>query len=625
MYNLKAFLAVTLFALAGTTTQAYADEETIDLSAQEYSNGTQYSSTTGTNVTLTYGDGTNDGKYYDTGTGIRIYGEGHMTVSVADGYKMTEIVVTCDNATASKNKTYPTTTDVVDTGTLTLSDATSTWTGEATSVTYTRPSGGGHWRIQKVQVTYESTGDASKTNTKVAFANASYSFDQGDTGISSFTGQTATLTDADDNAVTGTLAYESSNTDVATVNASTGAVSLTGTTGTTTIKATFAGDDTYNGSSASYTITIVPVCENIAALTALTSGTEAKLMLTNAIVTYVNGSRHYLEDASGAILVYMYSGFDYTAGQVLNGKAAVTYTLYYSLPELTAFTADGEITVTSGTVAATEMSVEDALKAENYSKYVKMTGATVASGKVTDGTNTLTLHDLFSQSLTFTTNGIYNIVGIPNIYGSTHELAVISFEPVVVDQTVTIGETGYATLYYGTQALTVPTGVEAYTYSNVEDSKLTVSKTYTEGDVIAKGTAVVVKGTAGDYTFGYSTEDGTGDTDNLLKGTDEAATTTGGEVYYMLSTDSEGENVGFYYGATDGAAFTNGAHKAYLPLTSAQAGSIRAFILDGGQDATAITTATTARETGKAYDLQGRRVATPTKGLYILNGKKIIK
>lgn len=623
MYNFKTLLAAALFALAGTTTQAYADEETIDLSAQGYSNGTQYSSTTGTNVTLSYGDGANDGKYYNTGTGIRIYGGGHMTVSVADGYKMSKIIVTCSGANNA-----PTAASVVDAGTLTISGATSTWTGDATSVTYTRPSGSGHWRIQKVTVTYASTGDASKTNTTMSFPEASYSFDEGDDGkISAFVGPSPTLKDASDKTLTGkTISYTSSNTAVGTVNATTGQVSLTGATGTTTIKATFAGDDTYNGSSASYTITVVPVIQNIAALKALSSGTSAKLKLTDAIVTYVNGANHYLQDATGAIDVYMYSGFDYTAGQVLNGKATVTYTLYSSLPEISSFTADGEITVTTGKVAATEMSVEDALKDENLNKYIKMTGATVESSKVTDGENTIGLYNTFKldPAPSFSTDGTYNIVGIASIHSSTKQIAVISFEKADGDVTVKIGETGYATLYYGTQALTVPTGVEAYTY-NVKDGALEESNVYEAGKVIPAGTGVVLKAEAGTYNFTNTDWAGEADPDNLLKGTDEAATTTGGDVYYMLSTNTSGENVGFYYGATDGAAFTNGAHKAYLALTTAQAGGIRAFMLDGSKDATAILTATIANKQNKAYDLQGRRVAAPTKGLYILNGKKIIK
>jgi len=52
-----------------------------------------------------------------------------------------------------------------------------------------------------------------------------------------------------------TLSYSSSTPTVATVNESTGKVTLVAA-GTTTITATFAGDETYNGRSASYTLTV---------------------------------------------------------------------------------------------------------------------------------------------------------------------------------------------------------------------------------------------------------------------------------------------------------------------------------------------------------------------------------
>lgn len=59
------------------------------------------------------------------------------------------------------------------------------------------------------------------------------------------------------------LTYTSNNTSVATVNASTGAVKLTGTAGTSTITATYAGNDSYKGSSATYTITVAEATTSV--------------------------------------------------------------------------------------------------------------------------------------------------------------------------------------------------------------------------------------------------------------------------------------------------------------------------------------------------------------------------
>lgn len=70
-----------------------------------------------------------------------------------------------------------------------------------------------------------------------------------------FAGQVATT-----DPVGKTLAYTSSDTEVATVNESTGAVTLVAA-GTTLITAAFAGDDDYNPAQASYALTVEPAGE----------------------------------------------------------------------------------------------------------------------------------------------------------------------------------------------------------------------------------------------------------------------------------------------------------------------------------------------------------------------------
>ena len=41
-------------------------------------------------------------------------------------------------------------------------------------------------------------------------------------------------------------------------------------------------------------------------------------------------------------------------------------------------------------------------------------------------------------------------------------------------------------------------------------------------------------------------------------------------------------------------------------------------------DQTGISRIENVKENGAVYDLQGRRVENPTKGLYIVNGKKVM-
>lgn len=73
---------------------------------------------------------------------------------------------------------------------------------------------------------------------------------------SSFTGQNPTAT-ADEQEVTGlTFTYEIKGDSIGSVDESTGVVTLNGTTGSATVTATFAGNDDYRPTTASYTIAV---------------------------------------------------------------------------------------------------------------------------------------------------------------------------------------------------------------------------------------------------------------------------------------------------------------------------------------------------------------------------------
>ena len=118
---------------------------TITFSDLGLENGVQYSDPfDGGDFTVTFAGGANDGKYYTTGAGIRVYGDGTMTIAAKSG-NLTQIVITYDGS----NK--PTTNDVVNVGT--YNNSTGTWTGEAASVVFTRPSGSGHWRVKTITAT----------------------------------------------------------------------------------------------------------------------------------------------------------------------------------------------------------------------------------------------------------------------------------------------------------------------------------------------------------------------------------------------------------------------------------------------------------------------------------------
>jgi len=191
---------------------------------------------------------------------------------------------------------------------------------------------------------------------------------------------------------------------------------------------------------------------------------------------------------------------------------------------------------------------------------------------------------------------------------------------------VTIGESGYGTLYYGEKNLIVPSGVSATTYV-VNNGTLSSTLTYDEGDIIPCATGVVLEGSAATYTFTVTTDAGVQPTSNMLRGSDTDSITTGGTLYYQLSLDANETacSIGFYYGADNGGAFTNKAHKAYLAVSSSS-NAKAAYPLNG---TTGIATIDVEDSTTPViYTISGIRMNGDAnqlpKGIYIVNGKKVV-
>jgi hypothetical protein len=112
------------------------------------------------------------------------------------------------------------------------------------------------------------------------------------------------------------------------------------------------------------------------------------------------------------------------------------------------------------------------------------------------------------------------------------------------------------------------------TFSSDNAGVLTIGETYTAGDIIPAGTALLVEGTEGVYDPVVAVSDEAAPT-NLLKGSDVAETTTGDGKHYKLANGESG--LGFYYAEAGGAAFMNKAHRAYLVLGGSEARSFVSF------------------------------------------------
>jgi hypothetical protein len=206
----------------------------IDLTQQGYSNQQEVSSVSKNPITIAFNQGSNSNvpKYFTTGTAVRVYGGGYFTVS--SDKTIVKIVLTFGNDDGNNAIT-------TDCG----SYNTNTWTGNSNSVKFSIGGTSGNRRIQKITVTYQ------KAVGEVILASRDLKFSLSEATATVGQPFTAPTLDGEKSGVT----YTSSNPNAATVNESTGEVTLVAA-GTTTITASAPKTDQYEADTASYTLTV---------------------------------------------------------------------------------------------------------------------------------------------------------------------------------------------------------------------------------------------------------------------------------------------------------------------------------------------------------------------------------
>lgn len=184
---------------------------------------------------------------------------------------------------------------------------------------------------------------------------------------------------------------------------------------------------------------------------------------------------------------------------------------------------------------------------------------------------------------------------------------------------LTVGEAGWATANFPF-AVTLPTSVKAYVVSAAADGVATLTEV--TGTVPAQ-TPVLINAAATTYELAISTEAAEPVSGNLLSGT-LIATAVPAETraYILVNDDTEG--VGFYLMKNDDR--TIGANKAYLTLPASVDATSLSLKSDDGTITGINGVEVSAGADAPVYDLQGRRLPqVPEKGIYIQNGKKIMK
>lgn len=183
-----------------------------------------------------------------------------------------------------------------------------------------------------------------------------------------------------------TPVYTSSDETVATVSEAGVVTALKA--GSTTITATVEAETGVNTeASVTYEVTVKDA-SNVAGIKAITSAASVVTFtadLTDAVVTYVNGSHAFIQDASGA--VYASCGSSLTAGKKINGAVSGSVKAANQIDEITAIDLS-DATVTDGVIPSAAVITAATLaanKADYEGKLVSIEGATVTESK-TSGT-----------------------------------------------------------------------------------------------------------------------------------------------------------------------------------------------------------------------------------------------
>lgn len=199
---------------------------------------------------------------------------------------------------------------------------------------------------------------------------------------------------------------------------------------------------------------------------------------------------------------------------------------------------------------------------------------------------------------------------------------------------VKIGPHGYTSYYLENENFEVPTGCTAYIVKGASLAGGVGNATvqaFAAGSIIPKQTGFILGGTA-NTTVAYRAHVTGSEVDvsgNLLVGTATENEFSGaGYKYYIFGNGSQGQ--GFYHqGTRDGNSIKVGAHHAGLRLPTSGYAPAKQLVFDFEEArrnaTTGISTISSNTADGNTvYDLQGRRVQNPVKGIYIMNGKKII-
>lgn len=482
-YALRSWMTLLLLCFMGS---AWGQTEvSIDFSKQGFANGVEIApGSIDENIAYSFAKGSNSNasKYYTSGTSVRAYGGNILTITPQNGAVITSIAFTYSSGGTLVLKADGLSSD----GTL--------WNGNsAEAVEFVSDGTKGHARIKIITVTYTLGAVVERASTPVFTPASGTLFDEA---------QEVTITTATEGA---TIYYTTDSTEPTTAStAYTGSFSITETT---TVKAIAVKEGMENSGVATAVYNKVETLKGIAGLkTAITSTTEVNVaaVLTNAVVTAVNGSNVLLEDGEAGITLFT-SGHGLKVGNVINGMVTGTAKLYSGLRELVSIDLSSATVTEGGEIPATELTLSEL--SANFDKYesmrVKITDATMSTalaaqnGEITQGEASMVLRAIVKE-ITADADAQVDVFGYPGLFGSTQQLRILAQEDIIVKiagkitATLEFAASAYTMNIGETQTIAATTNsTAAVEYVSSDESVATVDAVSGEVTAVAAGTATI--------------------------------------------------------------------------------------------------------------------------------------
>lgn len=399
-----------------------------------------------------------------------------------------------------------------------------------------------------------------------------------------------------------TPAYTSSNTEVATVDATTGDVKIVGV-GTTTITVTSPNTDIYKEATASYELNVKAGIYKV----------EFDFTSNNWGLPTTNYKKEEASYTNGA-------GYTITFGQsnvghrIIMGKDSECYLIFGKQ--------GATLSLPAFPFAVSKIKVFGNNGASGKTKQNFFVDGEPVSTETTDAK----IDHIYEIKEGYQAAGNIYTLKVTNANNTQITKIVVYAKDETIAGAINIAtEEGFGT-FYTDKNYVLPQGLTAFGYTSIDgNNTLTKSVEYVAGDIVPANTAVVVKGAKGSYNY-YNTEEVATKSieKNLLKGvtTDTKIEAASGVKRYILTRADDGI-LAFY--RTNSGNINVKANRAYLEVPTAMA--VASFSLEG--TATGINNVVTTAAKQGIYTISGVRLnATTTKGLpagiYIVDGKKVI-